>query len=118
MKPISAAAAGVAALCLSTVACRSSYYHWGDYDASVATMQTPGAGFDVAAHVDAMARDLEQAEQRGRRIAPGLRAHLGFLLLGAGNRDHGLALLRAEAIAFPESSIFVDQLIAMTGSPR
>lgn len=87
------------------------HYYWGSYDESIAAIYATGTGFDVAAHVDQLAREVEEAEHRGERIGPGIRAHLGFLCIEAGNSARGVTFLEAEKAAFPESATFIDGML-------
>jgi hypothetical protein len=59
---------------------------------------------DLQAHVE-RARGGDQA------LPPGLRAHLGMLLLAAGDPDQARQLWQAEKIAFPEATLYIDQLL-------
>ena len=105
--------AGVLALAATAAACASpTHWWWGSYDESIAAMYSTGTGFDAAAMVDKLAREVDEAEHRGERIGPGIRAHVGFLLCEAGNTTRGLALLDAEKAAFPESAPFLDGVLA------
>lgn len=51
--------------------------------------------------------------QKGERkvVPPGVNAEYGFLLYKAGKKDEGLALLRAEIKAYPESEKFISRII-------
>lgn len=51
--------------------------------------------------------------QRGERkvVPPGVNAEYGFLLYKAGKKEEGLALLRAEITAYPESKKFISRII-------
>lgn len=107
------ASRGIALLVLAASgACTQQMYYWGSYDASIAAIYGSETGFDVAAHVDRLAVEVEQAEHRGERVGPGIRAHVGFLLVEAGNTARGVAFLEAEKAAFPESAVFLDGMLA------
>ncbi len=93
-------------------ACAHSLYEWGHYHESVAAMYATGSGYDPAAEVARLADEVEQTEHRGKLVPPGVRAHIGVLLCEAGNAERGVAWLQAEKTAFPESSVFVDGLLA------
>ena len=51
--------------------------------------------------------------QKGLRMAvpPGANAEYGYLLYKAGKKEEGLALLRAEIVAYPESEKFISRII-------
>jgi hypothetical protein len=44
-------------------------------------------------------------------VPPGVNAEYGYLLYKAGKKDEGLALLRAETKAYPESEKFISRII-------
>jgi hypothetical protein len=44
-------------------------------------------------------------------VPPGVNAEYGFLLYKAGKKDEGIALLRAEIAAYPESEKFILRII-------
>ncbi len=102
----------VVALLVLTTGCQSELYRWGDYDASVARMYATSGGYDPAAEIDRLARQVEETEHRGQRVPPGLRAHVGYLVIEAGNLERGVGYLNAEKTAYPESAAFVDGMLA------
>lgn len=53
------------------------------------------------------------AKQNGLRktVPPGVNAEYGYLLCKAGRKQEGLALLRAEIQAYPESEKFISRII-------
>lgn len=104
-------AGALLSVALATSCAPHRHYHWGSYDESIAAIYATGTGFDVAAHVDQLAREVEEAEHGGKRIGPGIRAHLGFLCVEAGNSARGVAFLEAEKAAFPESATFIDGML-------
>ncbi|MEZ5964853.1 MAG: DUF4810 domain-containing protein [Planctomycetota bacterium] len=100
-------------LVLSTAACATpDLYSWGRYEDSIAAMYATSSGYDPAAEVARLSQQVEETAHRGQRVPPGLRAHIGFLLIEAGNAERGVQYLRAEKEAFPESSVFVDGILA------
>ena len=52
-------------------------------------------------------------KQQGIRktVPPGVNAEYGYLLYKAGKKDEGLALLKAEIKAYPESEKFISRII-------
>lgn len=52
-------------------------------------------------------------KQKGIRkvVPPGVNAEYGYLLCKAGKKEEGLALLRAEISAYPESEQFISRII-------
>ncbi len=106
----------VAAIAGALASCDTpDHYAWGGYQDSLeASFLTPDA--DLQAEIHALADQLEQTQSTGKRVPPGLRAHLAMLNAKAGDRAAARALLQQEAIAFPESAVFVQTLL--TGLER
>jgi hypothetical protein len=59
----------------------------------------------------------EKARAANAQLPPGLRAHLGMLYLSVGNPGRATELWNAEKAAFPESAIYMDQLLKRVGAP-
>jgi len=110
-------AAGV--LTVAMTACASpELYRWGRYEESIGAMYSASSGYDPAAEAARLVDQIEQTENRGQRVPPGVRAHVGFLLIEAGNGERGMTYLAAEKAAFPESATFVDGLLARLQEKR
>lgn len=66
-------------------------------------------------------KDLEAHAEKARaanaQLPPGLRAHLGLLYLGVGNPGRAMELWNAEKTAFPESAVYMGQLLKRLGGP-
>jgi hypothetical protein len=56
---------------------------------------------------------MNQFKQKGIRkvVPPGVNAEYGYLLYKAGKKEEGLALLKAEIKAYPESETFISRII-------
>lgn len=104
----------VAAICLATFAScatQSSLYSW--YDSEDATYQYTKRTTDEAL-TKAMAQyEMVIKKQKGLRgmVPPGVNAEYGYLLCKVGKKEEGLALLRAEIAAYPESEKFISRII-------
>lgn len=68
-------------------------------------------GFSPEEQIRQLESHAEKARAGNAALPPGLRAHLGMLHLGAGNAERARELWKAEMLAFPESSAYMDQLI-------
>lgn len=99
-------------------ACTKTLYRWGSYDDSVAAMYANDGSYDPAADLARLQQEVEETQQRGAVVPPGVRAHIGVLLCESGNRERGITFLEGEKVAFPESAAFVDQLIARVSGGR
>ena len=109
MKKIIIAALGVIAL--SSCNSQQSLYSW--YDSEHATYVYTKRNTEETLE-KAMAQYKKViANQNGLRktVPPGVNAEYGYLLYKAGKKEEGLALLRAEITAYPESETFISRII-------
>lgn len=90
---------------------QKTLYSW--YDSEDATYT-----YTKKATEETLLEAMEQYEkvinkQKGIRktVPPGVNAEYGFLLYKAGKKEEGLALLRAEIAAYPESETFISRII-------
>lgn len=96
---------------LASCASERDLYHWGAYEDSVReALQDPG-GKKAPERIRLLSADIERAQAEGRRIAPGVHAHLGYLDSLVGNRESAVVELRAEGRLYPESAVFVERRI-------
>jgi hypothetical protein len=108
-----------AAALLLAAGCRApELYRWGAYEDSVAAMYATSGGYDPAREVQRLTDQVAETEHRGELVPPGVRAHLGYLLLEAGNAERGVAYLLAEKAAYPESATFIDGMLARLRKER
>lgn len=104
----------VAAICvMALTACETqqTLYSWYDSEDATYTYTKRGTEETLA---KAMAQyELVINKQKAlRKVAPpGVNAEYGFLLCKAGKKEEGLALLRAEIKAYPESETFISRII-------
>lgn len=104
----------ISAVCMMAMAsCQTqqSLYSW--YDSQDATYTYTKRNTD-----ETLAKAMAQYEkviskQNGLRntVPPGVNAEYGYLLYKAGKKEQGLALLRAEIAAYPESERFISRII-------
>lgn len=107
------ASAILVAVCAGCAAPKSRF-EFGSYDQSLYRYTKSGEA--RAEYVEA----LEKAIAKGKstnRLAPGLMAELGYIKLELGDQTAAIALFEAEMAAFPESSIFMQRIIAGLRAP-
>ena len=90
---------------------QQSLYSWYDSEEAAYTYTKRGTE-------ETLTKAMAQYEkvinhQKGVRMAvpPGANAEYGYLLYKAGKKEEGLALLRAEIAAYPESEKFISRII-------
>ena len=99
------------AMMLASCSTQQPLYSWYDSEDATYTYTKRGTEETLA---KAMAQyELVINKQKGtRKIAPpGVNAEYGYLLCKAGKKEEGLALLRAEIKAYPESEKFISRII-------
>lgn len=74
-------------------------------------------GFSPDEQIRQLESHAEKARAADAALPPGLRAHLGMLYLGTGNAERARELWKAEVLAFPESSSYIEQLIRKLDAP-
>jgi len=99
----------VALLALSGCATNHGLYEWGGYDALLYQSYKEPAG--VPKNMQALAAHIGALEKGGKRVAPGLHADLGTMLLQAGDKDGALSNFRRERELWPESAVLMDAMI-------
>ena len=109
--------AGWIAALLACSACQSpSRYEWGGYEDSVYAVTAASA--DVGAEIGRIQYALQRGVDHDKRAPPGMHAHLGYLYLIAGDSGNAAAAFETEKELYPESTVFIDGLIARLGAAR
>ena len=99
----------VALLALTGCANKRGLYEWGGYDGLLyQTYKSPEA---AAKSRLALSAHIAVLEKGGKRVAPGLYADLGTLLLQSGDKAGALANYRREREMWPESAVLMDAMI-------
>lgn len=90
-------------------------YAWGSYqDLVYASYRNPGET-PPERQVELLEKDYQQAIAQHARMPPGWHAHLGVLYYQLGKADEAARELQTEKAEFPESTVFVDRLLANAG---
>jgi len=90
---------------------RELVYRWGIYEDLVYDMYaTPGGG-DPGTQLAALSEDVARTHQEGKRVPPGIHAHLGYLYFSQGQLDAAHEQFTIEKELFPESAVFVDGIL-------
>lgn len=87
-------------------------YQWGSYQNNIYNMYVnPGEATPVV-QIDQISTDIQQAQNTGKRIPPGLYAHLGMMYASEGMALRAKEALLKEKELYPESVTLVDTLLA------
>ena len=101
----------VCVIAFTSCSTEKSLYSW--YDSEDATYTYTKKATDKSLE-EAMAQyEKVINKQKGVRktVPPGVNAEYGYLLYKAGKKEQGLALLKAEITAYPESENFITRII-------
>lgn len=84
-------------------------YSWGNYEESLYThYKNPQ---DRASYTATLKKVVEDAEQQGGKIPPGLYAEYGYALFEEGKPKEAAAYFEKEKKQWPESGVFMDKMI-------
>lgn len=101
-----AAAAAAAALSACVPQTR---YHWGNYDdALYRHYKNPQ---ERETFVESLRTNIQDAEQSGRKVPPGMYAEFGYALLEEGQAQAAVPWFQKEKATWPESTVLMDKMI-------
>lgn len=108
-------------LCVLLAACEttpSTLYYWGDYEQLLYDMYNRPGKATPEMQIDQLAADIEQAQNSGRKIAPGVHAHLGLMFASTGNMAAAEAAFDNEKRLYPESATLLDGMLQRAHQAR
>lgn len=91
---------------------RQSLYQWGSYENQIYAMYSDSNKVSVEEQILKLESDYQKAQSANKSVPPGYHAHLGFLYFQTGKADLALQSLQTEKALFPESTVYMDRLIA------
>lgn len=91
-------------------------YFWGQYEPLIYQSYTAPEKAPPEMQVEKLKADLEKARAANLPAHPGLHAHLGYLYYQLGKFDEAQEQFEAEKRLFPESSVFIDQMLKQHSS--
>lgn len=98
-----------ALLALTGCATNHGLYEWGGYDNLMyQSYKDPAA---VSKNMQTLAAHIDALQKGGKRVAPGLHADLGTMLLQSGDKAGALSNFRRERELWPESAVVMDAMI-------
>jgi hypothetical protein len=88
------------------------HYYWGNYEALLLNMYVEPGAADPFTQIEQLSVDIQQAENTGKPVPPGLYAHLGMMYALNGNASLAEAAFYKEQDFFPESEVLIDGMMA------
>lgn len=86
-------------------------YRWGNYEQLVYEMYTSPGKAEPGVQVAKLSADIERTMAEGKRVPPGVHAHLGYMYYMQGNKSAALNEFATEKALFPESAVFIDGIL-------
>jgi hypothetical protein len=89
-----------------------SLYQWGSYESQIYAMYSDSNKVSAEEQILKLESDFQKAQSANKSLPPGYHAHLGFLYFQTGKTDQAVQSLQTEKALFPESTVYMDRLIA------
>lgn len=86
-------------------------YYWGEYEQLIHDAYIKPGSADPATQIEKLNADIQKAQGMGKRVAPGIYAHLGFLYAVEGKDSQSKTAFQQEQTLYPESTIFIDGML-------
>lgn len=99
--------------CVLLGACQTTpeLYYWGSYEQLLYDMYNKPGSATAELQIDSLSTDIEKAENRGKKVAPGIHAHLGLMYAAVGNMAAAEAAFNNEKRLYPESATLLDGML-------
>lgn len=92
--------------------CAPRLYQWGQYEDSLHTRVTDASPEGRQKAFRMLEQTIQEAEQAGQRVPPGVYADYGYLLYRGNRPDDAVRYLRKEAELYPEAKPLMDSVIS------
>jgi len=95
--------------CISTP---QNTYYWGNYEKVLHDMYVKPGEATPQVQITTLTTDIQQAENQGKPIAPGVYAHLGLMYSIEGNVGAAEDAFNQEKALYPDSTVLIDGMLA------
>ena len=86
-------------------------YYWGEYEQLIHDAYVKPGSADPQTQINTLTTDLQKTEAAGKKVPPGIYAHLGFLYAMQGMKAESKEAFMVERSLYPESIVFIDGLL-------
>jgi len=93
-------------------------YYWGAYEPLLYDMYANPGKADPATQIEQLNADIQQSAAAGKRVPPGLYAHLASMYAEMGQGAAAKAALLEEQRSYPESTLFIQGLLDRAGGGK
>ena len=97
---------------LSACAGKPLLYEWGSYNEQIYAMYHDPGKVPPEEQLLSLEQDYQKARAADRPVPPGYHAQVGYLYFQLGKIDQALQSFETEKALFPESTVYMDRLIA------
>lgn len=98
-------------LLLNGCASTDQLYHWGSYEGLLYKMYNEPGEATPEVQIERLTVDIQQAEAYGKRVPPGVYAHLGVMYTASGNLAKAEEAFNEEKMLFPEAALLIDGMM-------
>jgi hypothetical protein len=102
----------LAAAILAGCAGKPLLYEWGSYEDQIYAMYSDTGKVPIEKQLQDLEHDYQRARAANRSVPPGYHAHVGYLYFQLGKDDQAVQSFETEKALFPESTVYMDRLIA------
>ncbi len=86
-------------------------YYWGDYSETLYDMKKDNTSKTRLKHRRELEKIINRAEDRDEKVAPGIYAEYGMMLIRENKIEKGIEQLKKEVVNYPESAVFIEKYI-------
>ena len=101
----------IVVMALASCKTQQPLYSWYDSEDATYTYTKRGTEETLTKAMAQYEKVINKQKGIRKTVPPGVNAEYGFLLYKAGKKEEGLALLKAEIKAYPESETFISRII-------
>jgi len=106
-----AALALVSMVVTAGCATNKDLYYWGEYEQLIQNAYIKPGSADTGTQIEKLTADIQKAAATGKRVPPGIYAHLGFLYAMEGKDSQSKAAFKQEEDLYPESRTLIEGMM-------
>jgi len=96
-------------------AANKDLYYWGDYEQLIQNAYIKPGSADTGTQIEKLTADIQKAAATGKKVPPGIYAHLGFLYALEGKDSQSKAAFKQEMDLYPESRTLIEGMLQRAG---
>lgn len=87
-------------------------YYWGEYESLIYNGYTQPGLADANTQIEKLVADIQKADSLGKKVAPGIFAHLAYMYAIEGEVAKSNDAFVNEKSLYPESAKFIDGMMS------